>query len=661
VSNQIICLEPGTYTLPDECRVESSLVGHAGPEVTVIDSNLVFGSYDNIKQLLHGVTVTGYVARTVLVQSLIGNVILGGISSGLPQNLDELELLESIPDSVILGNHIEGSIWSYGCYWISDNIVNNGGILQSLTRCGGAVVNNVVRGAPTCIASGGRGPAFVQDNILEECGIGIQVGFGGTGYDVAVIANRIRTSETGIYFRGVSDHKFEIVDNEIMDVAIYGIRGEAVHAPGPISVWQNLIAGPPMGAGSPSGAVGIELTLQDEAGFTVAQNTIVGHETGIRIIDETYRSPRVSRILNNLVAFNATVGVENAYMNPDPSTIISEHNDVYGSATNWLGIPDPTGLDGNVSAEPLFVNPGRELFGLRPDSPCIDAGGPSSLSLDNAGAPRTLDGDGDGIATTDIGAYEFVPPDPRGLGYWKHQCSDRPFRQLSRPALEQVFSTVEELSPAFPECAPIGCETLIPDGPQNDMRVHAERHALVLWLNLAAQHLRLDTPVEIDDLPSAVIVGDVVEAIEATLCDRDASRSELEQAKDLAEALGPEGSDFELAGGRSKVLIAPGEQHQMTLGLVNMDDHPHSFDLHASGPWPTVLSISRVNGLQGGQVALIPVQISAPRFAPPGDAATITIVATDAVSGETMRRAATLIYEVSETAGERKRQMVPPE
>jgi putative metal-binding protein/thrombospondin type 3 repeat protein len=63
-----------------------------------------------------------------------------------------------------------------------------------------------------------------------------------------------------------------------------------------------------------------------------------------------------------------------------------------------------------------------EDFHLQPDSPVIDAGtseaapGDPLLTLDLDGLPRVLDGNGDGTATADLGAYEFVVPDADGDG-----------------------------------------------------------------------------------------------------------------------------------------------------------------------------------------------------------------------------------------------------
>jgi hypothetical protein len=85
----------------------------------------------------------------------------------------------------------------------------------------------------------------------------------------------------------------------------------------------------------------------------------------------------------------------------------------YCCTTPWA-----SGGGGVITNEPAFVNAASGNYQLRPESPCIDAGRETAPlpGTDLAGAPRLLDGNGDGGRALDLGAYEFdlrsvVPPD----------------------------------------------------------------------------------------------------------------------------------------------------------------------------------------------------------------------------------------------------------
>ncbi|MCP4630131.1 MAG: hypothetical protein GY850_42470 [bacterium] len=88
----------------------------------------------------------------------------------------------------------------------------------------------------------------------------------------------------------------------------------------------------------------------------------------------------------------------------------SPGDDIRNVITFIRNIGSGVGSSGNLNVDPLFI--GEDDFHLKRDSPCIDAGdnqAPLLSTYDFEGHPRIFDGDGNGTATVDIGADEYIP------------------------------------------------------------------------------------------------------------------------------------------------------------------------------------------------------------------------------------------------------------
>jgi len=92
----------------------------------------------------------------------------------------------------------------------------------------------------------------------------------------------------------------------------------------------------------------------------------------------------------------------------EPITVSYSDLNTSGISGNWSG-------EGNIFEEPLFESSGPFAYALSPGSPCIDTGTPDTTGLQLPPADfldhnRIWDGDGNSIATVDMGVCEFGAP-----------------------------------------------------------------------------------------------------------------------------------------------------------------------------------------------------------------------------------------------------------
>jgi hypothetical protein len=151
---------------------------------------------------------------------------------------------------------------------------------------------------------------------------------------------------------------------------------------------------------------GINMALPTGNAPKTINNTLIGNNTGIRVdrrVDASGQVYENNILVGNGVGLQVDFGVE--ANNPT-----WKRNDVFNNATNYLGILDQTGVNGNISADPLLWNSAGGNYHLQAGSPAIDAGdnaAPGLPAKDFDGGGRIVDGNGDGTAVVDMGAEEF--------------------------------------------------------------------------------------------------------------------------------------------------------------------------------------------------------------------------------------------------------------
>jgi hypothetical protein len=112
---------------------------------------------------------------------------------------------------------------------------------------------------------------------------------------------------------------------------------------------------------------------------TIAGNAAVYEDDSSGLIIASSLLPPI--ISNNIIAFNDGAPGVVDFGGFDPNYF--SYNDVYGHQngnylSRYLPMPDQTGVNGNISADPLFADTNANDYHLLPESLLIDAGDPSS-------------------------------------------------------------------------------------------------------------------------------------------------------------------------------------------------------------------------------------------------------------------------------------------
>jgi uncharacterized repeat protein (TIGR01451 family) len=164
-----------------------------------------------------------------------------------------------------------------------------------------------------------------------------------------------------------------------------------INASSPLIV-NNVFAGNP--------CRGLNLTLPEGNAPRVLNNTFVANNVGIRVSRQVPQGTQVHR--NNILVQNG-VGLQLDF-STDANNPIWTNNLVFSNTTDYMGTASPTGTNGNLSADPMFVDAQAGNYRLQPGSPAINSGSPTdapTVDFDGTARPQG--------PAVDIGAFEALP------------------------------------------------------------------------------------------------------------------------------------------------------------------------------------------------------------------------------------------------------------
>jgi hypothetical protein len=282
------------------------------------------------------------------------------------------------------------------------------------------ILRNVITNNKAAIGGGGIAVGFASPTIQENTitansqSPSFSGGFGGGGISV----------------RGFSSA--QIIGNTISNNSWTFGGGITLFAAGSTLIRDNIISNNTAGQGGGiwivnfSPAVIVNNLIKGNSAFlgggiywsnapdSVVNNTIVDNDSAQSSGIHASTGSTQSNLFNNII-----VGKPNqtAVFCEGPSAPTFQFTNAFSPQGTSFGgsCAGQTGTNGNISADPLFVDQSENDYHLLSNSPSVDSGlnsAPNIPTNDLDGNPRIQDGNGDGPVVVDMGAYEVPSPAP---------------------------------------------------------------------------------------------------------------------------------------------------------------------------------------------------------------------------------------------------------
>jgi hypothetical protein len=157
---------------------------------------------------------------------------------------------------------------------------------------------------------------------------------------------------------------------------------------------------------------------QNDLAVFFANNTALGAVYSLVTAQTFGQSTARVDLFNNVLIGAEEAGISTFQADGTTLAVDADHNLLFANAADYDGV---AAGPNDVHADPLFVDAAADDFRLAAASPAVDAGtnappGGALPALDLDRKTRVFDGDGDGLAIVDIGAFEVPEPSAAAAG-----------------------------------------------------------------------------------------------------------------------------------------------------------------------------------------------------------------------------------------------------